>query len=80
MPRKYGPRRPVFYKFYSVYDRKTDTPVFIHGTAAECRAAANLTRDSFYTYVTLTRNNYVKKRRYDIYVDDEEDEEDEEDG
>ena len=39
MPRKYGPRRPEFLKYFSVYDRKTDKPVFIHGTAWECAKA-----------------------------------------
>ena len=74
MPRKYSPRKIEFCKFYSVYNRKTDEPVIIHGTTRECMAATNLTKSSFYTYVTCTRYNNVKKRRYDIYVDEEDDE------
>jgi hypothetical protein len=74
MSRKYGPRRPEFYKYYSVYDRKTDTPVFIHGTARECAKAMGVTRNSFYCY--MTRNRRGEPCRYDIYVDDKEDEED----
>lgn len=69
--RRYSKRRPQFYKYYSVYDRKTDAPVFIHGTAAECAAAMGVARGSFYSY--MTRNRQGKKCRYDIYIDEEDD-------
>jgi hypothetical protein len=59
------------YKRYSVYNRKTDMPVIIHGTTPECMAATGLTKSSFYIYVTRTRKN-AKLGKYDIYEDDPE--------
>lgn len=68
--RKYGPRRPEFYKYYSVYNRKTDEPVYIHGTSHECAKAMGVTRSTFLCYVT--RNRQGKQCKYDIYVDEKE--------
>ena len=66
-------RRPCY---YSVYNRKTDEPVMIHGTTPEGMAATGLTKSSVYSYVSHTRTG-KHKRRYDIYVDDPEEDEDE---
>lgn len=66
-------RRPV--KHYSVYNRKTDEPVVIYGTARECIKVMGVTMTTFYIYVTRT-NKGIKKRKYDIYVDDPEEDED----
>lgn len=57
-------------KYYSVYNRHTDLPVYVHGTRDECRAAAGLTVSSFYSYVTRTRRGQ-EKGKYEIYVDEE---------
>jgi hypothetical protein len=73
MPRKYGPRRPEFYKYYSVYDRKTDTPVFIHGTAVDCAKAMGVKVGTLYHYVSRTRKGTDCK--YDIFIDDPEEDE-----
>lgn len=62
-------RGPV--KHYSVYKRKTDEPVVIYGTARECIKVMGVTMTTFYIYVTRT-NKGIKKRKYDIYVDDPE--------
>lgn len=62
------------HNYYSVYNRRTDQPVIIHGMARECIAATGLTSSTFYTYVTHTRQNSKKKRKYDIFVDEEDDE------
>ena len=59
------------YKHYSVYERKTDKPVLIYGTARECVEVMGVTMNTFYIYVTRT-NKGIKKRKYDIYVDDPE--------
>lgn len=63
------------YKYYSAYNRHTDLPVFVHGTAAEVGAAIGLTVGSVYIYVTRTRKN-EKKGKYEIYVDDSEEDDD----
>lgn len=60
------------YKYYSVYNRRTDLPVCVHGKRDECMAATGLSETSFYTYVTRTRRG-DKKGRYEIYVDEEDD-------
>lgn len=62
------------YKFYSVYERKTDRPIVIHGTAKECMEATGLTWRTFYSYVSRTKNG-ITRGRYEIYAD-EDDEED----
>lgn len=63
------------YKHYSVYDRRTDEPVVIYGTAQECMEILGVTLNTFYIYVTRTRKGFGK-RKYDIYVDDPEEGED----
>lgn len=59
------------YKHYSVYERRTDRPIMIHGTAAECIKATGLTPPTFYSYISKTKSG-TTKRRYDVYVDDDE--------
>ena len=66
MPRKYGPRRSKFYKYYSAYNRRTDEPIFIHGTAEACARAMGVQISTFYQYVTrIHRGTHVGK--YDIF-------------
>lgn len=60
--------------YYSAYDRKTDEPVVIHGTAKECMERLNVKRSTFFHYVTHTRQNVHPRRKYDVYVDDPEEE------
>jgi hypothetical protein len=64
----------VPYRYYSVYERRTDKPVVIYGTAKECAKVMGVTMTTFYIYVTRTRKGFGK-RKYDIYVDDSEEEE-----
>lgn len=63
------------YRYYSVYKRRTDEPVVIHGTALECIKVMGVTMTTFYIYVTRTNKGFGK-RKYDIYVDDPEEVED----
>ena len=62
------PRRQ--YKYYSVYNRKTDFPVIIHGTTSECMRIMGVSQATFYCYVTHTRNG-TRKCKYEIFVDRE---------
>jgi hypothetical protein len=59
------------YKYYSVYIRKTDEAVVIHAKAEDCLKAIGLKMRTFRTYTTMTRNNYKRGRKYDIFVDEE---------
>ena len=59
---------------YSVYNRRTDMPVYIHGTAAECSAAMGIGVKTFYTYILRARKGCPHKK-YEIFID-EDDEED----
>ena len=63
-------RRP--YRYYTVYLRKTDMPVIIHGTSRECMQAIGVSMATFYCYVTHTRNG-TRKCKYEIYVDEDDD-------
>lgn len=62
---------------YSVYERGTDRPIMIHGTAEECAAAMGVRTNTFYIYVM--RQNKGRPQRIEIFVDDP-DEEDDADG
>ena len=62
----------VPYKYYSVYGRKTDLPVIIHGTSLECMRVLGVSQATFYCYVSHTRNG-TRKGKYEIYVDVEDD-------
>ena len=65
MPRNHSHVRPQFYRYYSAYNRRTDEPIFIHGTAATCAHAMGIKVNTFYQYVTrMHRDAYIGK--YDI--------------
>jgi hypothetical protein len=51
-------------------------PVIIHATAKEIQDRLGITMQSFYTYVSHTRNG-TRKNKYEIYLDDPEEEDDE---
>lgn len=57
-------------KYYSVYNRKSDLPVIIHGRTSECLQVMGVSRATFYCYVTHTRNG-TRKCKYEIFVDEE---------
>ena len=59
--------------YYSVYNRKTDEPVYIHGRAKECAKAMKVTAATFYHYVTRNKTGFMDCK-YDIYVDEEDEE------
>lgn len=64
---------------YTVYDRRTDFPVIIGGTARECAAAMKISYGSFHTiYTKLKNGNKGATRKWEIFRDDPEDMEDEE--
>ena len=63
------------YKFYSVYDRDTEMPVIIHATAKEVQEQLGISAQTFYTYVSHTRNG-TRKNKYEIYLDDQEEKDD----
>lgn len=66
MPQKYGPRKPEFYNYYSVYNRKADEPVYIHGTARQCSKAMKVKESTFYHYIN--RNRTGRQRcKYEIF-------------
>lgn len=54
-------------RHYSVYLRKTDEPVIIHGLASECAAAMGITKSSFYRYMCRDTESYGRK--YEVFVD-----------
>lgn len=66
-------------RWYSVYSRRDDMPIIIHGTSRECAEALGITVNAFYRMVSRTRNRKPDaSRRYFVYIDDdEEDDEDE---
>jgi hypothetical protein len=75
MPRKYGSRGPECYKYYSVYNRKTDEAVVIHRTSQECADIMGIKRSSFYHYVNRNKTGKLYCK-YDIFIDDPEEDED----
>lgn len=59
---------------YSVYERGTDRPIYIHGTAAECAAALGIAVHTFHTYVTKQRKNHPQAPGWiEICFDEEDD-------
>ena len=60
-----------FYKYYSVYDKKTDMPLLIHATAKECQAVLGISPGTFYTYVSHSRHG-TRNNKYEIFLDDNE--------
>ena len=56
---------------YTVYDRRTDFPLIIGGTAEECAAAMGITMGSFHTiYTKLKNGNKRATRKWEIFRDD----------
>lgn len=56
--------------YYSVYHRKTDMPVIIHGNTLECIAAMGVSQATFYTYLSHTTHG-TRKCKYEVYKDEE---------
>lgn len=57
---------------YSVYNRRTDMPVMIHGTAAECAVCMGIDTKSFYN--SLRRSLAGRsKTKYEIFIDEDQD-------
>lgn len=57
--------------YYTVYDRRTDLPVIIGGTARECAAAMKISLGSFHTiYTKLKKGNKKATRKWEIFRDD----------
>lgn len=62
---------------YTVYNRRTDFPVIIGGTARECAAAMKISLGSFHTiYTKLKNRNKKATRKWEIFRDGPEDMED----
>lgn len=62
---------------YSVYDRRTDMPVVIHCTAAECAAGLGIKKNSFYRALMRQRSREggpAVAAKYEIIVDEDQDE------
>ena len=63
---------------YTVYDRRTDLPVIIGGTARECAAAMKIKFSSFHgIYTKLKNGNQKASRKWEIFRDDPEEMEEE---
>ena len=61
---------------YTVYDRRTDMPVIIGGTAMECAAAMRISLGSFRTIYTKLKNGNAKSsQKWEIFRDEPEEEE-----
>lgn len=74
MPR--GRKMYTVFHYYTVYDRRTDFPVIIGGTARECAAAMKISLGSFHTiYTKLKNGNKKATRKWEIFRDDPWDEE-----
>ena len=62
---------------YSIYERGTDRPIYIYGTAVECAAALGITVETFRTYVMLKRKNNPRFPQWmDLYFDEFDDDDD----
>lgn len=59
-----------FVNYYSVYNRKTDMPVIIHGNTLECIKAMGVSQATFYTYLSHTKHG-TRKCKYEVYEDEE---------
>lgn len=55
---------------YSVYDRHTDMPVLIHGTAEQCAKCMGIKLNSFYRTLMRQREG-SSASKYEIVVDDD---------
>ena len=61
---------PIHHNFYSVYERGTDRPIFIHGTPAQCAAAMGVDVKTFYTYLVRIRLGKRVPQKIEILKDD----------
>jgi hypothetical protein len=61
--------------YYSVYNRRTDQPVIIHGMARDCAKAMGVTPATFYHYITRNRTGFLPCK-YEIVTDEPEEDED----
>jgi hypothetical protein len=61
-------------KKYSVYERGTDRPIVIYGTARECAEAMGIAYESFRKFLYLQKHRHPMEK-YEIFEDptDEED-------
>ena len=65
---------------YTVYDRRTDMPVIISGTAMECAAVMGITLGSFRTiYSKLKNEREQATQKWEIFRDEPEEEEETDD-
>lgn len=71
-----GEKMP-YCKRYSVYHRKTDMPLILYATAAECAAAMGIRLDSFYRHMVRERQGKVRLRKWAVYEDEIDNEEEE---
>jgi hypothetical protein len=58
-------------KRYSVYERGTDRPIIIYGTAVECAEALGISRDGFFKLLWRQRHSNTPKS-IEIFEDDDE--------
>ena len=59
--------------FYSVYERGTDRPIYIHGTAEECAKAMGVDTPTFYHYISRARRKSPHAlQKFEIVKDDPE--------
>ena len=67
-----GKGRPInsVNNYYTVYNRRTDLPLVIGGTARECAAAMKIKLGSFHTiYTKLKSGNKRATRKWEIFRD-----------
>lgn len=48
-----------FYRYYSVYNRMTDEPIVIHGTARDCASAIHVKLETFFEYLSRQRKGLI---------------------
>ena len=66
-----GRKMYTVFHYYTVYDRRTDLPLIIGGTARECAAAMKIDLGSFHTiYTKLKNGNKKATRKWEIFRDD----------
>lgn len=58
---------------YSVYHKKTDVPLIIYATSAECAKAMGIKVNSFYRYICIMRGGKINLRKWNVYEDGPED-------
>jgi hypothetical protein len=58
-------------KRYSVYNKKTDMPVYIYGTAEQCAKAMGIKTASFYATHSKIKRGVWTHRHWEIIEEDE---------